>query len=61
MASLEKRNDTYRIIFYYGDQKFSRSLKTAKADTAEELRLRLERRLASLSMATSRCPTALIS
>lgn len=48
MATLEKRGDTYRVIFYYQNVRFTRSLKTDDKRKAEEQRLRLEGNLALL-------------
>jgi integrase len=42
MATLEKRGNGFRLIFYYRNERFTRSLKTAKKRKAEELRIRLE-------------------
>jgi hypothetical protein len=42
MATLEKRNDGYRVIFYYRNERFTRSLKTESKQKAEDLQRRLE-------------------
>lgn len=42
MATLEKRSDSYRAIFYYGGQRFSRSLKTKSQKAAAASLARLE-------------------
>src|SRR4051812_14584936 len=42
VATLEKRNDSYRIIFYYQNVRFTRSLKTDSLKKANELKVRLE-------------------
>ena len=42
MATLEKRSDSYRVIFYYRNERFTRSLKTVNKQKAEELQRRLE-------------------
>lgn len=48
MAILEKRGDSFRVIFYYRSQRFARSLKTDKEKTAVELQRRLEGNLTLL-------------
>src|SRR5262245_45743368 len=48
MATLEKRRDGYRVIFYFRNERFTRSLKTDLKTKAEELRRRLEGNLALL-------------
>src|SRR3954454_8668357 len=42
MATLEKRGDSYRVIFYYQNARFARSLKTDSVKKAAELQKRLE-------------------
>lgn len=42
MATLEKRSKTYRAIFYYGGQRFTRSLKTKSERAAAASIARLE-------------------
>lgn len=42
MATLEKRGDGFRLIFYYRNERFTRSIKTDKKSKAEEQRRRLE-------------------
>src|SRR3954454_14239111 len=42
MATLEKRGDSYRVIFYYQNVRFARSLKTDSVKKAAELQKRLE-------------------
>ena len=42
MASLEKRGDTYRVVFWFANQKYSKSLKTSKKSDAETRLLNLE-------------------
>jgi integrase len=42
VATLEKRADGFRLIFYYRNERFTRSLKTDNKRKAEELRKRLE-------------------
>ncbi len=42
MATLEKRTDTYRVIFYFDGQRFSRSLKTKSEKAALASVARLE-------------------
>jgi integrase len=42
MATLEKRGDGYRVIFYFRNQRFTRSLNTDKKTKADELRRRVE-------------------
>src|SRR5262249_20266763 len=42
MATLEKRGDSYRVIFYFRNQRFTRSLNTDKEKKADELRRRVE-------------------
>ncbi len=48
MATLEKRGDSYRVIFYYQNVRFTRSLKTDDKRKAEEQQRRLEGNLALL-------------
>jgi hypothetical protein len=48
MATLEKRGDSYRLIFYYQNVRFTRSLKTDKEKKALKMKLRLEGNLALL-------------
>jgi integrase len=48
VATLEKRGDSYRVIFYYQNVRFTRSLKTEDRKKAEEQKLRLEGNLALL-------------
>lgn len=52
MASLEQRNGTYRIVFRFGGQKFSRSLKTSDIKAAESSLARLEDNLHRLEVGT---------
>jgi integrase len=42
MATLEKRGNGFRIIFYYRNERFTRSINTDKKTKAEEFRRRLE-------------------
>jgi hypothetical protein len=42
MATLEKRSNTYRAIFYYAGQRFTRSLKTKSERAAMASLARLE-------------------
>ena len=42
VATTEKRGDSFRLIFYYRNQRFTRSLKTDDEGKADELRKRLE-------------------
>src|SRR5438105_2922931 len=48
VATLERRNGSYRIIFYFRNGRFTRSLKTDNPKKAAELKLRLEGNLALL-------------
>jgi len=52
MASLEKRNDSYRIVFRFGGQKFSRSLKTNDETSAALSLARLEDNLRRFELGT---------
>lgn len=52
MASLEKRNDSYRIVFRFDGQKFSRSLKTNNEKSATLSLARLEDNLRRLELGT---------
>ena len=52
MASLEKRNDSYRIVFRFGGRKFSRSLKTTDEKSAALSLARLEDNLRRLELGT---------
>src|SRR5262249_24184466 len=42
VATLEKRGGSYRVIFYYRNERFTRSLKTDDRRKAEQLKGRLE-------------------
>jgi hypothetical protein len=42
MATLEKRGDGFRLIFYYRNERFTRSIRTDKKSKAEEQPRRLE-------------------
>jgi integrase len=48
MATLEKRGDSYRVIFYYRNERFTRSLKTDNPKKANGLKSRLEESLSLL-------------
>lgn len=48
MASIEFRGSSYRIIFRYAGEKFSRSLKTENLKSANASRARLEDNLRRL-------------
>ena len=50
MASLEKRGNTYRIVFRYGGQKWSRSLRTRDEKAATACLARLEDNLRRLEL-----------
>ncbi|TWU44909.1 site-specific tyrosine recombinase XerC [Novipirellula aureliae] len=52
MASLEQRNGFYRVVFRYGGQKFSRSLKTTNQRTARLTFDQLEDNLRRLELGT---------
>ncbi len=52
MASLVKRNDSYRIVFRFGGREFSRSLKTTDEKSAALTRARLEDNLRRLKLST---------
>ena len=56
MASLEQRNGTYRIIFRYGGQKYSRSLKTTNKRSADLALAQLEDRLRRADLGTLTLP-----
>lgn len=49
MASIEFRGDSYRIVFRHAGEKFSRSLKTDNAKTANASLARLEDNLHALN------------
>lgn len=56
MASLEKRGDSFRVIFRYGGIKYSRSLETRNAKTAHAALARLEDKLHRLQIGTLEVP-----
>ncbi len=56
MASLEKRSDCYRIIFRFGGQKFSRSLRTKDDREATASLARLEDNLRRVQLGTLTIP-----
>lgn len=56
MASLEKRNGTYRIVFRCGGQKYGRSLKTESVRTAELSLAQLEDSLRRAELGTLAVP-----
>src|ERR1700677_2362839 len=55
MATLEKRGDSYRVIFYYQNVRFTRSLKTDILRKADELKRRLEGNLDLLELGRLAC------
>ncbi len=56
MATLEKRGDGFRLIFYYQGQRFQHSLKTSKEREAGQLRTVLERNLDLLQQGSLHAP-----
>ena len=56
MASLEKRSDKFRIVFRFGGEKFSRSLKTRSDKAAAGCLARLEDNLRRLELGTLTLP-----
>lgn len=52
MASLERRNGSFRIVFRYAGRKFGRSLKTANEKAATACLARLEDNLRRLELGT---------
>ena len=48
MASLEKRNHSFRVVFMYGGKRYSYSLKTDRREEAEALRGGVEKTLMRL-------------
>ncbi len=56
MASLEKRNGNYRVVFRFGGRKFSRSLKTRNDKAATACLARLEDNLRRLELGTLDIP-----
>lgn len=52
MASLEKRNGIFRVVFRFSGQKFSRSLKTSEEKSANLSLARLEDNLRRLELGT---------
>lgn len=56
MASLEKRGDSFRVIFRYGGIKYSRSLETRNGKTAQAALARLEDNLHRLQIGTLEVP-----
>jgi hypothetical protein len=56
MATLEKRGRHFRIVFSYGNRKFSRSLKTASEGAAQATLARVEDNLHRLSLGTIALP-----
>ncbi|MCA9159220.1 MAG: site-specific integrase [Planctomycetales bacterium] len=67
MASLELRNENYRVVFRYGGQKFARSLRTSDQQQAVLALARLEDNLRRLELGTlairdgADIPTVLLS
>lgn len=56
MATLEKRGRHFRIVFSYGNRKFSRSLKTASEGAAQATLACVEDNLHRLSLGTIALP-----
>jgi integrase len=56
MATLEKRNDTYRIVFRFRGHKYSRSLKTGTERSARSALARLEDNLHRIELGTLEVP-----
>ena len=56
MASLELRKGKYRVVFRYGGQKFSRSLRTEDEHKAKLSLARLEDNLSRLELGTLDLP-----
>jgi integrase len=56
VATLEKRGDGFRLIFYYQGQRFQHSLKTTKSREADQLRIVLERNLDLLEQGSLHAP-----
>lgn len=56
MASLENRNGTYRLVFRFGNSKFSRSLRTKDKRTAEGCLARAEDNLRRVELGTLDVP-----
>jgi integrase len=56
MATLEKRNEWYRVVFCYGGRKFQRSLQTQSERAASASLARLEDNLRRLSLGTLAVP-----
>jgi integrase len=56
VATLEKRGDGFRLIFYYQGQRFQHSLKTSKDREANQLRTVLERNLDLLQQGSLHAP-----
>ena len=56
MASIEQRAGTYRIVFRYGGQKYSRSLKTKHRRAAELALAQLEDNLRRADLGTLTVP-----
>jgi hypothetical protein len=52
MASLEQRNGKYRVVFRYGGQKYTRSLRTTNEKAANLSVARLEDNLRRLELGT---------
>jgi integrase len=56
MATLEKRSGSYRVIFYFGGQRFARSLKTDNAREALASMARLDDNLRRVELGLLACP-----
>jgi hypothetical protein len=56
MATLEKRSDSYRVIFYFGGQRFARSLKTDNPREALSSIARLDDNLRRVELGLLTCP-----
>ena len=56
MASLELRNQTYRVVFMYAGKKYGYSLDTGKPDVAAALRGGVEKTLMLIGQGALRVP-----
>lgn len=56
MAAIQLRTDSYRIVFRFAGQRYSRSLKTKDVKTAESLLARVEDNLRRLEQGLTELP-----
>ena len=56
MAALERRNQTYRVVFMYAGKKYAYSLDTGERDMAEALRGGVEKTLMLIAQGLVKLP-----